>query len=129
MFGKKSIKKRVLVVEDDALLAKILVEKHEREGFLVSVVENGLEVADTVKSFSPNLIILDLIIPGIDGFAVLKQLKANTATEKIPVVILSNLGDEGDIRSGKALGAEEYFIKSNVEVKKIVDFVKKRLGV
>jgi len=129
MIRRKKQNKKVLIVEDDALLLRVLSEIFTVEGFEIATVENGLEVADLVKSFSPDIILLDLIIPGIDGFAVLKQLKANEATKKIPVVILSNLEDVGDIKSGKALGADEYFIKANIEVAKIVDYVKKKLKV
>ena len=132
IFGKnknKAAGKKVLIVEDDSLLAKVLSESFLAENFKVTNVDNGLNVADTVKSFSPDIILLDLIIPGLDGFAVLKQLKADTKTEKIPVVILSNLGDTGDIKSTKALGAEEYFIKANTEMEKIVKYVKNKLKV
>jgi len=121
--------RKVLIVEDDALLSKVLSESFIKENFEVTVVENGLEVENTVKKFHPDMILLDLIIPGIDGFAVLKQLKANSETQKIPVVVVSNLGEEGDIKSTRALGAEEYFIKANTEMSKIVKYVKKRLNI
>jgi len=129
MIRRKKQNKKVLIVEDDALLLRVLSEIFSSEGFEIATVENGLEVVDLVKNFSPDIILLDLIIPGIDGFAVLKQLKANETTKKIPVVILSNLEDVGDIKSGKVLGADEYFIKANIEVSKIVDYVKKKLKV
>ena len=134
MFGlnlkkKKTIAKKVLIVEDDALLARVLSESFLKEKFEVLVVDNGLKVEDVVKTVSPDIILLDLIIPGIDGFAVLKQLKANDKTRKIPVAVLSNLGEVGDIKSTRALGAEEHFIKANTEMEKIVKYVKKRLNV
>jgi two-component system OmpR family response regulator/two-component system response regulator RstA len=75
MFGKKKKPaKKVLIVEDDSLLAKILSESFLKEKFQVAVVDNGLQVEETAKSFLPDIILLDLIIPGIDGFAVLKKL-------------------------------------------------------
>ncbi|MFA4941353.1 MAG: response regulator [Patescibacteria group bacterium] len=75
MFGKKKKPaKKVLIVEDDSLLAKILSESFLEEKFQVAVVDNGLQVEETAKSFLPDIILLDLIIPGIDGFAVLKKL-------------------------------------------------------
>jgi DNA-binding response OmpR family regulator len=92
-------------------------------------VDNGLAAEKTAKSFSPDIILLDLIIPGIDGFAVLKQLKAGAKTKNIPVAILSNLGDVGDVKSTKALGADEYFIKANTEMEKIVKYVKNKLKI
>jgi len=131
MFGikKKSLGKKVLLIEDDALLSKVLSQSFLKEKFQVVVVDNGLNVAEAVKNFSPDIILLDLIIPGIDGFAVLKQLKADVKTQKIPVAVISNLGDEGDVKSSKALGADEYFIKSNTEMEKIVRYVKNKLKV
>jgi len=130
IFGgtKKSVKK-VLIVEDDALLAKVLSESFLAAKFQVVTVENGLNVADVVKSFSPDIILLDLILPGIDGFAVLKQLKTDSKTKNIPVAIISNLGDAADIKSTKALGADEYFIKANTAMDKIVKYVKNKLKV
>ena len=126
---KKIQNKKVLIVEDDALLSKVLSENFLNEKFEIVVVDNGLVVKEKVEQFTPDIILLDLIIPGIDGFAVLKELKSDKKTAEIPVVVLSNLGDVGDIKSTKALGAEEYFIKSNTEMSRIVDYVKKRLKI
>ena len=122
--------KKILVVEDDALLAKLLTEALMEAGFAesgykVKNIANGLKVREAVQDFGPDIILLDLILPGLDGFAVLKQLKSEDKTKDVPVVIISNLGDAADIKSAKALGAEEYFIKANTQLVKIVDFVKK----
>jgi CheY-like chemotaxis protein len=130
LFTKKKVPaQKVLIVEDDSLLLKVLSERFIKDTFQVATVENGLEVMDAVKKFQPDIIMLDLIIPGIDGFAVLKELKANTQTRHIPVAVLSNLEEVGDVKSVKALGAEEYFIKANTEMKQIVDYAKKRLRI
>lgn len=118
---------KVLIVEDDALLLRVLNEAFLDEGFNVATVENGLEVEDTVSKFSPDIILLDLILPGIDGFAVLKKLKSDEKSKKIPVIVLSNLDDPGDVKSTKALGVKDYFIKSNVKVEEIIDAVKKNI--
>ncbi len=130
MFGKKKKESRkVLIVEDDSLLLKVLSTGFIAEKFEVATVENGLEVMESAKKFKPDIILLDLIIPGIDGFAVLKQLKEDDAVKDIPVVIISNLGSEADIKATKALGADEYFIKANTELEKIVSFIKNKLKV
>lgn len=130
MFGrKKIISKKILIVEDDSLLAKVVSTSFLAEKFQVVTIENGLEVLDAAKKFSPDIILLDLIIPGIDGFAVLKELKEDDATKDIPVAIMSNLGTIGDIKSTKALGADEYFIKANTEIEKIVSYVKTKLKI
>lgn len=130
LFGRKNKSqsaKKVLIVEDDQLLSKVLSQSFLKEKFEVAVVADGNDVEDVVKSFTPDIILLDLIIPGIDGFAVLKNLKADVRTKNIPVVVVSNLGDVGDVKSTKALGADEYFIKANTEMAKIIKYVKNKL--
>ncbi|MEK7167674.1 MAG: response regulator [Patescibacteria group bacterium] len=127
MFGKKTAKK-VLIVEDDALLASVLLERFSEEKLDTLNVNNGLKVMQGVKGYKPDIILLDLILPGIDGFEVLKQLKDDNSTKNIPVFVLSNLNEQADVRSVKALGAEEYFIKANTQMSKIVEAVKKRIG-
>lgn len=117
--------KKVLIVEDDALLAQVLANSFNEEKFGVLNVSNGLEVVEQAKKFEPAAILLDLILPGLDGFAVLKQLKDDEKTKNIPVVIISNLTEAADIKSALALGAVEYFIKANTQLEKIVGFVKK----
>jgi len=128
MFGikktQKNKRKVMLIVEDDALLCRALTEAFSHELFDVQGVGNGLDVADAVKKKMPDVILLDLILPGLDGFAVLKQLKSETKTASIPVVVISNLGSAADVKSAKSLGAEEYFIKANSEIKQIIDYVK-----
>lgn len=127
MSHTKESQKRVLIVEDDPLLLRVLSESFAEQGYHISTVENGLEVMKSVEEFKPDLILLDLILPGMDGFAILKELKTNEDTKEIPVVVVSNLGNEGDVKSCKSLGAEEYFIKANVEVDQIIKSVEKVL--
>ncbi len=128
MFGlKKKESKTILLVEDDLLLLEVLKEQIEKEGFVVKTTVNGLEVTDLARKYSPSLILLDLIIPGIDGFAVLKELKEDGALAKIPVVVLSNLDKEGDIKSTIALGAAEHIIKANVKVEEIIKVIKRNI--
>lgn len=128
MFGKRKHNK-VLIVEDDSLLAQVLSSSFLAEKLEVATVDNGLKVEDAVNKFSPDIILLDLILPGIDGFAVLKKLKEDAKNKKIPVAIISNLGNEGDVKSTKVLGADEYFIKANTNIEKIVKYVKGKLKV
>ena len=128
MFGIKlptsKEKKNILIVEDDALLCRALSEAFSKEAFNVQSLGNGLEVFDHVQKNKPDVILLDLILPGLDGFAVLKQLKSESKFASIPVVIISNLGSAADVKSAKSLGAEEYFIKANSEIKEIISHIK-----
>lgn len=127
MFGKKKNGK-VMIVEDDALLAKVLSQGFASEDFEVAVTGNGLEVTDLANKFKPQLILLDLMLPGLDGFEVLKQLKEDDNMKNIPVIIISNLDQVSDVKSAKVLGAEEYFIKANTQLDKIVNYAKSRLS-
>lgn len=133
MFGLgKKVKienKSVLIVEDDALLAKVLGRIFIEEKFNVVNVMDGLEVMNVAKKMKPDIILLDLILPGLDGFGILKQLKEDSQTKNIPVVIISNLEEVSDVKSAKVLGAEEYFIKANIQLDKILQYVKNRLKV
>lgn len=129
LFKKKNKKKKiVLSIEDDALLAKVLLEGLILEGYEAINVNNGLNALTETKKIKPDLILLDLILPGLDGFEVLKQLKSDNETKKIPVMIVSNLGTLADIKSVRALGAEEYFIKANSEMEEIFKVIKKRIS-
>ncbi|MFA5829528.1 MAG: response regulator [Candidatus Gracilibacteria bacterium] len=122
MFNKKT-KKKLLIVEDDALLSQILSKSFLEKDVEVSVVDNGFKVLESAKKFGPDAILLDLVLPGLDGFAVLKQLKSAKETRKISVVVLSNLDAVADIKSTQVLGAEKHFTKADIELKKIVDFI------
>lgn len=129
MFEKNNTKNKgprsLFIVEDDSLLCRALSEELSKEGFETLCIGNGLEVQEMVDKNPPDAILLDLVLPGLDGFAVLKQLKSETKTSSIPVVIISNLGSAADVKSAKSLGAEEYFIKANSEIQQIIDHVKK----
>jgi Response regulators consisting of a CheY-like receiver domain and a winged-helix DNA-binding domain len=126
-FGKKEPVKRVLIVEDDAMLSRVLAESLKAEKFKIEIVSDGSLVMDEVIKFQPHIILLDLILPGIDGFEVLKQLKEETKTTNIPVVVLSNLDQASDVKSVKALGAQQYFLKATTDTEVIVDYVKNLL--
>lgn len=131
MFEKKNAQKKqptnIMIVEDDALLCRALSDAFSNDDFETQCVGNGLEVEEAVKEKTPDIILLDLILPGLDGFAVLKQLKTETKTASIPVVIISNLGSAADVKSAKSLGAEAYFIKANTEISQITEYVKNLL--
>ncbi len=122
---KSKNKKTILIVEDNVLLAQVLMDKFGRAEFAPVNVVNGLEVQAKATALKPAIILLDLILPGLDGFGVLKLLKANEQTKNIPVVVISNLGEESDVRSAKALGAEDYFVKANISMEKLLQNVKK----
>ena len=120
---------KILIVEDDFFLIKLCQKKLEKEGFEVFLAQDGNEGIEQAKKNIPDLILLDIILPGIDGFDVLKTLKNESSTKAIPIVLLSNLGQKEDIDKGSALGATDYLIKAHFSPQEIVDKVKEILKI
>jgi len=110
----------VLIVEDDKFLRELAMQKLHAEGFTVQGVFSGQEALTALENFKPNVIILDLILPGMDGYEVLTRLKSNPATSSIPVIVLSNLGQVEDIEHAKKLGAVEFMVKAHFSFGEIV---------
>lgn len=115
---------KVLLVEDDLSLLKIYSNKLKISGFEVSPATTGDEAVRKAQIETPDIVLLDLILPGKDGFLVLEELKKNTRTKKIPVIILSNLGQESDRQRADELGAIDYLVKSDVSLANLVEKVK-----
>ena len=106
-------KTKVLLVEDDKMIIDMYTLKLTQEGMDVSQAENGKDGLALAKKIIPDIILLDIILPQMDGFTVLKELKADDSTKDIPVVLLTNLGQDGDVKKGLELGANDYLIKAN----------------
>lgn len=120
--------KFVLVVEDDPFYANIYKTKLKKEGIDAEVVINGDAAMLVAKKRKPALILTDLIMPGKDGFATLKEVKADPELKDVKVIVLSNLSQEEDIRRVKELGAAEYLIKANVSIQEVIDKIKSNLA-
>ncbi len=103
---------KILVVEDEPALSELYRLKLSMDGFVVVVAEDGITGIDAAIHEKPDLILLDILLPKKDGFAVLKELKEHTTTKDIPVVILSSLGQDFEIKKGKAEGAADYLVKT-----------------
>ncbi|OIO46502.1 MAG: response regulator [Candidatus Portnoybacteria bacterium CG06_land_8_20_14_3_00_39_12] len=118
----------ILVVEDDKFLRDLLAYKIEERGYRMEVAVDGEEGIKQIKTLKPDLVLLDLILPGIDGFGVLGQVHDDPQISQIPVIILSNLGQQEEIEKGLSLGAEDYMIKAHFTPQEVVDRIKKILG-
>jgi len=121
------IKKTILIIEDDKFLRELISQKLKKEGFSISEAIDGEKGLQKVKTEKPGLILLDLILPGIDGFEVLTEVKKDPALAEIPVIILSNLGQKDDIERGLKLGAVDYLIKAHFTLGEIIKKIKKIL--
>jgi len=126
--AKKNTSIHALIIEDDTFLANIYKTKFEMEGFKVSVSENGaLGLAD-IKKKKPDVVLLDVLLPKMDGFTVLEKAKTDKAIADIPVILLTNLGQKDDVEKGLALGAADYLIKAHFKPSETVAKVRKALG-
>jgi len=120
-------KKKILLVEDDSFLAGMYVSKLNLEDFEVSLADNGEDGLKIAKQKLPNLILLDILLPQMDGFEVLKRLKENPQTAKIPIILLTNLGQKKDVDRGLALGVKDYLIKAHFMPNEVIAKIKKIL--
>ncbi len=119
--------KKILIVEDDKFLRELISQKLSKEGFELVEAANGEEGVKKAKEENPSLVLLDLILPGIDGFEVLEKLKATPETEEIPVIIISNLGQREDIERGLKIGASDYLVKAHHTPLEIIEKIKNSL--
>ncbi len=118
---------KVLLVEDDKMILDMYTLKFTQEGYKVFQAENGKSGWEMAKKEKPDVILLDIILPQMDGFSVLKKLKGDSATKNVPVVLLTNLGQDGDVKKGLELGAIDYLIKANYTPSQVVEKVKSLL--
>jgi len=119
--------KKILIIEDDEFLRELIGQKLTREGYIIVEAEDGERGIEAVKKEKPDLVLLDLILPGVDGFEVLSQIKKDPSTAQVPVLILSNLGQKDDIERGLKLGAVDYLIKAQFTPGEIVKKIAKVL--
>lgn len=118
---------KILVIEDDSFLSGLVSGKLEQDGFQVFTAANGEVAIQTATKEIPDLVILDLMMPKIDGFAVLEQIKKNDALKSKPVIVFSNITDENEMIRVKNMGANEYMIKSNFTLDELVEKIKSLL--
>jgi len=122
-----SQKKQVLIIEDDPLLIKMYKTKLINEGFEVLTASDGQEGLEMALKSAPQAIILDIMMPKLSGLDMLKQLRADSAGSKIPVIVISNLSQENEAEEARRLGAKEYLVKANFTPKEVIEKVKQYL--
>jgi len=122
-------KKRILMVEDDDALAKVYLARLEAEGFDVRRVNNGEDALATAIDYHPDLVVLDVMMPKVNGFDVLDILRNTRETANLKVIMLTALGQESDKERAKSLGADDYLVKSQVVMTDVIDRIKHHLGI
>lgn len=115
---------KIVLVEDEEILSKVLKEKLEDTGAKVTLVEDGAKAVDAIKKNHPSIILLDLMLPNKSGFEILAELKADPSISNIPVMVLSNLGQDDEIKKALSLGAVDYLVKAQHPIDEVVEKVK-----
>lgn len=121
--------KRVLIVEDDFQISKVYQISLAREGIFSILARNGEEAIEMLEEAKPDLVMLDLMIPKKDGFWVLEEIRKNPKYSKIPIIIISNLGQSDDKNRALGLGATEYWVKVDISIKDIIKKIKEYLKI
>jgi two-component system, OmpR family, response regulator len=117
--------RKILLVEDDPLLIDIYKTKFKSAGFEVEVIEKGDQVVEAVTASKPDVVLLDIVLPHMDGWDVLESLKQHEQTKHIPVFVLSNLGQREEIEKGIKLGAAKYLIKAHYTPSEVLEEIQK----
>lgn len=115
--------KTILLVEDDSFVSDIYQTKIGKEGFKVVLAENGVEAVKRLEEFTPDLILLDIVMPYMDGMEVLRKIKSQERWKKIPIILLTNLSDKEKIEEALGIGANDYLIKSHFTPSEVISKV------
>ncbi len=120
--------KSILLVEDDEFLAELYATKLQLEGFEVALAVDGEKGLQMTKDLKPDLILLDIILPKMDGFEVLAAVKKDPALKSIPIILLTNLSQKDEVKKGLDLGAIDYLIKAHFMPSEVVKKIKDTIG-
>jgi DNA-binding response OmpR family regulator len=118
----------ILVVEDETFLVKIYTVKLKKEGFDVSIATDGEQAVKMASEIKPDIILLDLILPKMNGFEALEKMRQDPNLKKTPVIVLSNLGQDEDIKRAESLGATDYLVKANFSIQEVIAKIRATLG-
>ncbi|MEK7447697.1 MAG: response regulator [Patescibacteria group bacterium] len=121
-------KEKILIIEDDRFISKMYQTKLSLEGYTVETAENGAQGVEKIKSFLPDIVLLDIIMPEMDGFGVLEAIRDDDTINSTPVVVMSNLAQEDHLKRAKALGAKDYIVKSQLTPMDVVKKIKEILA-
>lgn len=117
--------KKILLIEDDPLMVEIYTKKLKDAGFQVDVATDGREGLEKIKQRAPDLLLLDIVLPQIDGWEILKTAREELGLKDLKVIILSNLGQDSEIEKSLKLGAVQYLIKAHYTPTEVVNEIKK----
>lgn len=118
---------KIAIIEDEKALLDVLTEKFEDAGFEVASLDTGKDALAFLKKSKPDLLLLDLVLPHTSGFEILESMKTDADLQNVPVFVLSNLGEDENLKKALALGAEDYMVKTQHPMGEVLERVKKRL--
>jgi len=118
---------KVLIIEDDNFLQGLEASKLKKAGYTVMSASTGEEGLEMINEKGLDLVLLDLVLPGYDGFEILKKIKETDSLKKIPVIVFSNLSEDKDVMKAKDLGAADFMVKSNFTLDELVEHINKIL--
>jgi two-component system, OmpR family, alkaline phosphatase synthesis response regulator PhoP len=121
--------KKILIVEDDESLLKPLVSKFTKEGFNVGKARNGEEGLEQIQKFKPEIVLLDIIMPKMDGLTMLRKMRQMKIGQDIPVIVLTNLSSDDNVAEAIENGAYDYLVKSGWKLEDVANKVKEKLGI
>jgi len=113
--------KKILIAEDESILLDVLKNRFRADGWDVITAINGDEAIEAVKKHPFDLVLLDLIMSQKDGFAVLREIRENPTFKTLPIIVLSNLGDQDNIKKALELGANNYYIKTQHSMSEMIE--------
>lgn len=120
--------KKILLIDDDPLIVRMYERKLVQEGFEILLAPNGEEGLRVLENETPNLILLDILMPKADGWVTLKKIKENPRTQDIPVIVLTTVDDrDKNVQKVKEAGAEEYLVKSKTDLRALVESVRRHV--
>lgn len=120
--------KKILIIEDDTFLQGLVATKLTKEGYEISTASNGEEAVRVANEKSPDIILLDLVLPNMDGFEVLEKIRKTELLAKTPVIVFSNLAEEKDMAKALELGASQYMVKSNFTLDELAEKIREVLA-
>lgn len=113
-------KKKILLIEDDEFICQMYGMKFQQTPYELMLAKEGQEGLDRMKKEKPDLVLLDIVLPGLDGFEILQQAKSDPEVSAIPIILLTNLGQEEHIKKGMAAGAADYIVKAHFTPQEVV---------
>ncbi len=122
MDTKKNYK--ILIIDDDPFIVDMYVLKFKEQGFQIDIAKNGKDGLQKIGDFKPDVVLLDVVMPGMDGFEVLNMLGQQGLSPRPKIVLLTNLGQKEDVERGKKLGADDYIIKAHFTPTEVVERVR-----